>query len=146
MGVDVVLHATATGKAWLATLPEEEALRIVCARGFATPPEFGKRAVRNVEELRTHLAATRRRGYGLAIEEGEPGTLAMATVFRTHAGRDAPVAGTVSIAGPLTRLTDPRVRELVPLLHRAADELCELWPLHARPTERRPTRHARAVA
>ena len=33
MGVDVVLHATATGKAWLATLPEEEtSLAVRCPK------------------------------------------------------------------------------------------------------------------
>src|SRR5436190_450675 len=37
MGGEVVLHTTATGKAWLATLPEDEALRIVVARGFPVP-------------------------------------------------------------------------------------------------------------
>ena len=146
MDVNVVLHATATGKAWLATLPEEDALRIVCARGFATPPGFGARTVRTVDELRAHLAETRRRGYGLAVEEGEPGTLAMATTFRAHAGADAPVAGTVSIAGPLTRLTNARVDDLAPLLHRAADELSELWPLRARRQDERPARDARAAA
>ena len=132
MGLEVVLHATATGKAWLATLSEEDALRIVCARGFATPPGFGKRAVRSVDELRAHLRDTRKRGYGLAVEEGEPGTVAIAVVFRAHAGADAPVAGTVSIAGPLTRISDARVRELVPLLRAAADELTQLWPLRVR--------------
>ncbi|NDP43326.1 MAG: helix-turn-helix domain-containing protein, partial [Aromatoleum sp.] len=43
MGREVVLHATATGKAWLATLPEEEALALVYRRGFAVPPGFGGR-------------------------------------------------------------------------------------------------------
>lgn len=146
MGMDVVLHATATGKAWLATLPEEEALRIVCARGFATPPGFGKRAVKNVDELRAHLSATRRRGYGLAVEEGEPGTLAIAVVFHAHAGAHAPVAGTVSIAGPLTRLTEARAHKVVPLLRGAAVEISELWPLRTRRQAERPTRHAREAA
>ena len=138
MGLEVVLHATATGKAWLATLAEEDALRIVCARGFATPPGFGKRAVRTVDELRAHLAITRERGYGLAVEEGESGTLAIAVVFRAHPGDDAPVAGTVSIAGPLTRLDEERVRELVPLLHAAAAEITELWPLQMRRRDELP--------
>jgi DNA-binding IclR family transcriptional regulator len=146
MGVDVVLHATATGKAWLATLPEEDALRVVCARGFATPPGFGARAVKNVDALRAHLADTRRQGYGLAVEEGEPGTLAIAMAFHAHAGAGAPVAGTVSIAGPLTRLTDARVQALVPLLRAAVAEIGELWPLHARYQDERPARSAREAA
>ena len=132
MGLEVVLHATATGKAWLATLPENEALRIVCARGFATPPGFGKRAVRNVDELRAHLDETRRRGYGVAIEEGEPGTVAIAAVFRSSGAADAPVAGTISVAGPLTRLDEARRTAIVPALMRAAAELSDVWPLQQR--------------
>ena len=71
MGREVVLHATATGKAWLATLPEDEALRLVVARGFpvprhADPGTFGKGVVRTIDELRAHLRETRRRGYALA--------------------------------------------------------------------------------
>jgi IclR family acetate operon transcriptional repressor len=132
MGRDVVLHATATGKAWLATLPEQEALRIACARGFATPPGFGARAVKDVDELRHHLAATRARGYASAVEEGEPGTVALAATFRAYDGAGAPVAGTVSIAGPLVRLTETRVTELAPLLQDATARISALWPLRQR--------------
>lgn len=132
MGRDVVLHATATGKAWLASLPVQEALRIVCARGFATPPGFGRRAVTTVDELRRHLADTRRRGYATAIEEGEPGTVALAAVFRTSATPDAPVAGTLSIAGPQSRLSNARIVELAPTLLAATREVARLWPARKR--------------
>jgi IclR family transcriptional regulator, acetate operon repressor len=132
MGGDVVLHATATGKAWLATLPEHDALRIVCARGFATPEGFGKRALRSVDELRRHLDETRRRGYALAVEEGEPGTVAIAAAFRAYAGTDVPTAGTVSIAGPLVRLTEQRIDEIAPMLLRATQAITALWPMRLR--------------
>jgi len=134
MGGEVVLHTTATGKAWLATLPEETALRIVCARGFMTPPGFGTRAVKTVDELRAHLAATRGRGYASAVEEGEPGTVALAAAFRAFDSPDAPVAGTVSIAGPQVRLGAERVAELAPRLLATAHEISALWPLRQRQT------------
>ena len=139
MGRDVVLHATATGKAWLATLPEQEALRIACARGFVTPAGFGARAVKNVDDLRGHLDAARRRGYAVAIEEGEPGTVAIAAAFGAYERDDAPAAGTVSIAGPQVRLTEARVAELAPLLQRTARELTRLWPLRRRQSSATPT-------
>lgn len=132
MGGDVVLHATATGKAWLATLAEEDALRIVCAHGFATPPGFGERAVRTVDELRSQLAQTRARGYATAIEEGEPGTVALAAVFRAYDAPDAPIAGTVSIAGPAARISEARIAELAPMLLAATREIAELWPMRQR--------------
>ena len=132
MGRVVVLHATATGKAWLSTLPEQEALRIVCARGFQTPPGFGARVVRNVDEFRRHLDETRKRGYAVAIEEGEPGTVAIAAAFRKSDAPDAAVAGTVSIAGPQVRLTAERISEIAPSLIVTTRELARHWPLRAR--------------
>lgn len=144
MGGDVVLHATATGKAWLASLPEEDALRIVCAKGFATPPGFGERAVKNVDELRRELVATRKRGYALAVEEGEPGIVAIAASFKAYDVDRAPVAGTVSIAGPRVRLSDAQTRELAPLLLRTTRELTHLWPLRQR--QRASVREAERAA
>jgi IclR family transcriptional regulator, acetate operon repressor len=108
MGREVILHATATGKAWLATLPEREAVAIVRERGFGTPSRFGPRAMHNEAELKRELAETRRRGYGIAIEEGEPGTAAIACIVRASLARDAPVVATVSVAGPTVRLTPAR--------------------------------------
>ncbi len=140
MGREVVLHATATGKAWLATLPEVDALRIVFARGFPVPKKaadhvFGTRAVRTIDELRAHLAETRQRGYALAIEEGEPGTVAMAATFRAWDGADAPIAGTVSVAGPMVRLDAQRRGKIAGFLLAASDELSVLWPLRQRESE-----------
>ena len=129
MGGDVVLHATATGKAWLAAMPEQEALRIVCAQGFATPSGFGERVVRTVDELRRELDATRARGYAQAVEEGEPGTAAIARTFRAYDAPEAPVAGTVSVAGPRARMDDARMHELALPLAAASADIARLWPL-----------------
>ena len=137
IGREVVLHATATGKAWLATLPEDDALRIVFAHGFPTPRKpsdqvFGERVVRTIEQLRAQLAETRKRGYAVAIEEGEPGTVAMAATFRAGGSPRTPVAGTVSVAGPVIRFEAPRRKSMAPMLLKAAEELSALWPLRQR--------------
>jgi DNA-binding IclR family transcriptional regulator len=152
MGGEVVLHTTATGKAWLATLPEDEALRIVVARGFPLPrgtgpATFGKAVVRTIDELRAHLRDTRRRGYGIAIEEGEPGIVAMAVAFRASEAPHAPVAGTVSVAGPLLRLGPARREKIAPLLAAAANDLAALWPLrqHQAGIPRIPEARSRAA-
>ncbi|MEP7205349.1 MAG: IclR family transcriptional regulator [Casimicrobiaceae bacterium] len=133
MGREVVLHATATGKAWLATLSDDEALARVRARGgFRVPAGFGPRVIRSAPVLRQELAATRRRGHALAIDEGEPGTTALAATFRGVDAPHAPVIGTVSIAGPTARLDGPRVKALVPRLAAATRELTGLWPVWTR--------------
>jgi DNA-binding IclR family transcriptional regulator len=136
MSQEVVLHATATGKAWLASLPEEEALRIVCARGFAVRPFAGRNVVRGIDGLRAHLAETRVRGYAVAVDEGEQGTVAMAATFRAWDDPAAPVAGTVSVAGPMLRLDEQRRTEIAAPLERAATDLSVLWPLRQRQVPR----------
>jgi DNA-binding IclR family transcriptional regulator len=134
MGLDVVLHATATGKAWLATLPDADALRIACAQGFAPRPGQGQRAVRSPQALARELAATRERGYAIAVDEGEVGIVAIAAAFAPAGG--APAAGTVSIAGPRVRLDEARAAAIAPALLDAARELGSRWPLHRRAVHR----------
>ncbi|WP_082766988.1 IclR family transcriptional regulator [Bosea sp. PAMC 26642] len=132
MGTEIVLHATATGKAWLASLPESEALRIVCARGFDAQGRTGPNALSDVDALRDHLAETRRRGVALAVEEGEIGTVALATTFRSGPEADAPIAGTLSVAGPSPRMTEERRGVIADALRHAADEMTAIWPLRRR--------------
>jgi len=126
MGRHVVLHATAVGKAWLASLPEERALAVVARAGLTTPARFGPRAVRTMAALRSRLRETRRRGYGEAVEEGAPGVAAVAA---TITAPDGEVVGTVSVAGPLARLGAERRRELARAAISAAGELSALWPI-----------------
>lgn len=126
-GYNVVLHATATGKAWLSTLDEAEALRIVSATKFKTPARFGPNAVRTGKELRRALAETRARGYGVAIEEGEPGTAAVAVPVRV--GPKKVTVATVSAAGPVTRFTAERRLALARELLSAAQDMAAIWPV-----------------
>ena len=132
MGHEVALHATATGKAWLASLPDSEAVRIVAARNFFRHLQVGPRAARSQAELRRRLADTRAQGFATAIEEAEPGISALAVTFRTDEHADAPVAGTVSIAGPMTRIRPDRYGELVSCLREAATELEAVWRIRTR--------------
>jgi DNA-binding IclR family transcriptional regulator len=128
MGHPVVLHATAVGRAWLATLPEDKAIRIVLARGFAVPAWFNRCTVNNEAELRTALESTRRRGYGIAREEGEVGTVAIGCPVFDPFDKDRAVA-TVSVAGPIVRISPNRVKSIVADLKKAAAALSELWPM-----------------
>jgi DNA-binding IclR family transcriptional regulator len=126
----VPLYATATGKAWLATLPIDAAMRTALKHGFADADRYGPNVVRTVDALLREIKATARRGYGTAVNEAEPGVTAVAAAIRPS---DAAAAlGTVSVAGPSVRMTERRVRELAPLVVRAAADLAALWPLRDR--------------
>lgn len=122
----LVLHTTANGKAWLATMSDEDAARLALKGGLGKPGRFGPRAVKTVEALIKEITATRKRGYGTAIEEAEPGVTALAVAIRSSAG--GRVVGTTSIAGPLLRVTPARYDEFHQLLRRAADQLGMIWP------------------
>ena len=125
LGQAVVLHATATGKAWLSTMSDEVAAGLVKKRGYVVPARFGKPVVHDEASLIKELAATRARGYGVAMEEGEPGTCAMA---RAILGRDGVAVGTVSIAGPASRFTTERMTEVASDLAATVNEIADLWP------------------
>ena len=145
----VPLFATASGKAWLATLPAEQALTIVMKNGgVRSADRYGPNAVRSIDALLREIRATARRGYGLALSEAEFGVTAVAAAIRTD---DAgPGLGTVSIAGPSARITEKRAHELAPLVLQAARELSNLWPLRVgagpKPPPREGERAARRTA
>lgn len=130
-GFLVALHPTAVGAAWLSTLPEKDAVRIVTAAGFPRAALFGPNVVRTIDALKAKLRDTRARGYGLALEEAELGTAAVAVTFRVSPQPDAQVAGTLSLAGPITRFPAERRAEFARTLAAAAQELSAIWPLRA---------------
>lgn len=127
----VPLYATASGKAWLATLRSEDAIAQVLKNGgFDHAERYGPNALRSVESLLRDLRTTARRGHGLAVNEAEPGVTAVAAAVRSGPGGGA--VGTVSIAGPSARLVESRIRELAPLVMQCATELSNVWPLRSR--------------
>jgi IclR family acetate operon transcriptional repressor len=124
------LHASANGKAWLATFSNEEASKIVLEKGFGAPGEFGPNAARSLSVFLDLLEETRRLGFGVNNEESEIGVITVAAAIRC--APKTPVVGTVSVSGPMARFS----RELAEQVARdfvipAAVELGEIWPLHA---------------
>lgn len=123
------LWATANGKCWLATMPNEDAIRIVRDQGFGTPSTLGgPRALRTIPALVEDLERTRERGYAIAYEEAEAGMAGVAMVIPGPLPGTPPV-GTLSIAGPTVRITRERLHELAPELIGVAKRLSELWPI-----------------
>ena len=99
---------------------------LVKARGFVVPSRFGRPIVRDETSLRSELALTRKRGWGTSIEEGEPGTCAVACAIVDPQSRRA--IGTVSVAGPVARLTPERLAAVAPDVQATAAEIADLWP------------------
>jgi NAD(P)-dependent dehydrogenase (short-subunit alcohol dehydrogenase family) len=91
----VVPFAIANGKAWLATMPVDRAIRIALDAGPGTRPGL-PRAVATVAALVGELEQTRRRGHGYA--EAEEGVAAIAvTVGEQDDAPGADLALTVDV-------------------------------------------------
>lgn len=128
-----VLHATANGKVWLSTMSNEAAIRLALESGLGESLHsfkiVGPKAIQTIDELLRELESTRSNGYGLAVEEGEPGIKAIATAVRESESQK--VLGTISIAGPLLRMTQDRDSEFYELLLQASSTLGLVWPLES---------------
>jgi DNA-binding IclR family transcriptional regulator len=114
---EVPLHATSTGKAFLAWLPPAE------ARGMLEKPlrRFTDTTVTDLDVLMDDLAQTRARGYAECAGEFEPMLFGVsAPVMSPNDGRPLAV---FSIWGPLSRVPVSRFRVLGPLAIEAAAEV-----------------------
>jgi DNA-binding IclR family transcriptional regulator len=120
MGLDVALYCSAAGHAWLATLPEDEALAIVERHGFAAPGTYGPKAPTTVKQVKKFITEARTRGYSMISEVFSPAMSSMGAAVQRK-GQKA--VGVLTIAGPLVRLTEARMAELGPALTHAASEL-----------------------
>jgi len=98
--------------------------------GFSEADRYGPNVIRSIDVLLKELRVTARRGYGLALNEAEPGVTAIAAAIRS--GADGLTVGTVSIAGPTARMTESRVRTLAPLVTQCASDLSISWPVRTK--------------
>ena len=114
IGTHWPIHATSTGKAWLA-FDEAGIDRL----GEQLKPLTGS-TLTDRDALQTQLAEIRRRGYAVTVDEVEEGYTAVATIIRGVLGD---VQGALSIGGPTQRLTAVRRAELGTVLCRAAQRL-----------------------
>lgn len=121
MGSRPPLHCTASGQAWLSTMSDEAALALVGRQGgIGNPSIGGPQAVKTIQQFLSELRTARKRGYGLARETYEAGMTSIGAVVR-HPITGA-VVGIISLAGPSSRLAEPRVKTLeMPLFEAARD-------------------------
>jgi len=128
MDSPITLHATANGKVWLASMSNDRAVECALRGGLgkADVSAYGPKAITSIEQLIAELELTRQRGYGLVVEEAEPGVAAVAVPVRSLA--DGTVVGTMSIAGPVMRVRPERYDDFYALLKEAASKLGAVWP------------------
>jgi len=115
VGQHIPLHATSNGKVLLSGLPDADVDRVV-----PSLPAYTDRTVTSRRALKRELADVRAQGFALAVDELEIGLAAMAAPIRNAHGD---VIASLSLSGPTFRLDDARIKEVLPLLTDAADEV-----------------------
>jgi IclR family acetate operon transcriptional repressor len=123
LGETHAVHATATGKAMLAWLPEDEIRRIVAARGMT---RFTPSTIVDFSALIEELRLVRRNGYAADREEFQPGVICIGAAVRNNAGA---VVGAISVSAPTMRTTDEHLelmrREVMAAARALSAELGE---------------------
>jgi IclR family acetate operon transcriptional repressor len=103
MGKSDAVHATATGKAILAWLPEDDIRRIVSTQGMK---RLTDRTITDPDALINELHAVRRDGVAMDREEFLPGVICVAAAIRD---RDGTVVGSIGASIPAMRADDEHV-------------------------------------
>ena len=110
IGARAPVHATGAGKVLLADMAWPDVLGIVRRRRM---PRITEHTITSLSEFMKELDCVRSRGYALDLEECEVGARCVAAPVRNHTGR---VIASISISGPVNRLSDDRLPELIKIV------------------------------
>lgn len=124
MGTRAILHATAAGKVWLASLAWPRALKLVLRDGLVA---LTPRTITSIDDLSKELEAVRRTGYAFNLGEHTPEVNSIAVPIRSQRMKGA-VMGAVVLTGPEFRLAKERLVEFVPNLQKIAEGIGEALP------------------
>lgn len=128
--LEAYLHTTAIGKAWLATLPFELALKYMLREGMKPLTKYTKTTA---SEIRSELELTRKRGYATSFEESELGVIAIAApILVTSLAGERECVGAVSVAAPTNRMDARALTACSPQLLATVERLSQIWPLEPR--------------
>lgn len=121
-GAEVYLAATSNGHAWLSCLDEDEALQLAARQGLKREG-YGPNAPRTMRELLGFVETARDLGYAKIFETYEPGTAAIAVAAFSE--RSKRPIGTISVAGPVIRMTSEAMDRILPPLRETAEAIAK---------------------
>jgi IclR family transcriptional regulator, acetate operon repressor len=126
LGSRVPLHASGVGKALFAALPDEQIEAILKVKGL---PRISENTITAPETMWASLRVIRQRGFSFDDEEHLVGTRCVASPIYDEHGE---ALGAISIAGPVSRLPDTRVRQLGTMVAHVAEDITSKvggkWP------------------
>ncbi len=116
LGVPQPLHLGAPGKAILANLSPEEMDDYVTRRHLVA---FTDHSITDPGALRCELEKIMREGISLSRQERRPGVVSVAAPIFDDTGQ---VVGAMNICGPVHRVSEEQIEEIIPLVRDAARE------------------------
>jgi IclR family acetate operon transcriptional repressor len=117
LGGVLPLHCTGVGKVLLAFQGEDLLNQIVQSPGLTRRTAH---TITNAAQLRKELEMIRQQGYAVDQEEAVEGLRCVAGPVINHRGQ---IVAAFSVAGPATRLTPARVREIAHLVRETSQEI-----------------------
>ncbi len=119
-GRQVSMHATSTGKAYVAFSPADELATLVGVSGRGRLPRYTDTTITSLARLADELARTRAQGYGVCRGEFESSAWGVSAPVLDVSGRPLAI---VSIWGPSERLTEARFEALGAIAVAAARDI-----------------------
>jgi IclR family acetate operon transcriptional repressor len=117
LGIRERPHATAAGKAILATLSASE-VRAICQHTGLT--RHTPQTITRIEELLSELKGVRARGFAVDNEEDAQGVFCVGAAFADHRGI---CVGALSVTGIKADVTESRLEELGGIVRAHADQV-----------------------
>lgn len=122
------LHSTATGKAWLSTL-EDDQIDSILSKTLVTTTAHTKTSK---SMLLDEIRKIRLKGVSYSDQENEEGIKAVAVpIWQTELDSTRQCVGFVSITAPVSRTTDEHFERFEKLLKDAALYFSDVWLLRA---------------
>lgn len=124
---DISLHGHAAGKAWLATLADDE----IKQKLNTSLEKFTDSTIVSLEAFLRQIAEIRQTGYSVSWEEREKGVVAVASPIRINLPSGATkCVGSLSIAAPSPRVTPEVIERFGLLLIDTSKQLSDIWPMN----------------
>lgn len=125
----ILPHITASGKMWLSSMSDEEAVRIISQWNIEQSRDYGgPNAVTSTKQLLADLEKIRRAGFAVIFEEAEVGVCAAAVGVYNPADANK-LLGVLSLAGPTARLDKRTLQSKIPEIKETAERIQEAWGL-----------------
>jgi DNA-binding IclR family transcriptional regulator len=110
-------HSTGSGKVMLAFAPPEVVEGVIRRYGLASRTP---RTITDPENFRQELQHIRDKGYAIDDQEHEEGVRCVAAPVRDESGQ---VVASLSVSGPVTRLSDRQIEFIIPEVVECSEKL-----------------------